>query len=275
MSGDRRLSGDTHLMKTGSDDVSTIGELSDIGVGDLIDIMTRRNRTGRLAVKVGGHEVHLYFENGTLSLVSSTDITLRIGRMLIRQGLLDTPRLLEALHAQAETGNRQPLGAILLARGWITEPDLARCIEEQSIELLAKTVGDQVGMFVFEADVARPSHVQAAALDPDVLLTAAKERTDALRLLREQLPSPGTPLFLGIALNQLTELVEEIGTPEALVVDALRTGAKSLSELSFHLALDELSLGVAVLTLIERGVIVTEASRAATVGRPNVRAAAS
>src|SRR5262245_8355714 len=93
--------------------VSTIGELSDIGVADLIDIFSRRERTGRLTIKTGGQEVHLYFEAGRLALVSSTDITLRLGRMLIRQGLLDTPRLLEALHAQSESGNRKSLSAIL------------------------------------------------------------------------------------------------------------------------------------------------------------------
>jgi hypothetical protein len=42
-----------------------------------------------------------------------------------------------------------------------------------------------------------------------------------------------------------------------MVASVLRSGAKSYAELSFHLALDELTLGVAVLTLLERGVIVT------------------
>lgn len=252
--------------------MSTIGELSDIGVGDLIDLLTRRGRTGRLAVKTGGQEVHLYFEQGRLVMVSSTDITLRLGRMLIRQGLLDTPRLLEALHAQAESGNKKPLGAILIERGWITEPDLVRCVEEQSIEAMARAVTEQPGIFVFDAGTLRPPHVEVVPLDANLLLRAAQERTDAIRLLKEQLPPPSAPLFLNTGMDDMAQALDEMGAPEAMVASVLRTGAKSYSELSFHLALDELTLGVAVLTMLERGVVLTSQSASLSNGRAPVRA---
>jgi hypothetical protein len=236
--------------------VSTIGELSDIGVADLMDILMRRTRTGRLTIKTGGQEVHLYFEEGRLALVSSTDITLRLGRTLIRQGLLDTPRLLEALHAQAESGNRKSLGAILIERDWVTEFDLARCIEEQSIDALARAVGDGPGLFVFEAGIKRPAHVEAASLDPEVLLEAAQERIQSLKLLRDQLPPDNVPLFLNRGTVELSRIADELGPSETMVVGVLKPGAKSLIELRIQLALDEMSLGVAVLSLLGRGLIV-------------------
>jgi hypothetical protein len=256
----------------GSESVSTIGELSDFGVADLIECLTKRGRTGRLAVKAAGEEVHLYFESGRLVMISSTDITLRLGRMLIRQGLLDTPRLLEGLHAQSETGNKKPLGAILIERGWVTEPDLVRCVEEQSIEAMARAVTEQPGLFVFDGDATRPAHVETVPLDPGVLLQAAYERTDAIRLLKEQLPAPGTPLFLNAAMIDLPNILDELGAPETMVASVLRTGAKSYTELSFHLALDELTLGVAVLTLLEAGAIMTSNAPAASQGRVAIRA---
>lgn len=67
----------------------TIGELNDFGVVDPIDLLTRRERSGRLAVKVGGQEVSLFFERGALCHVASTDITLRLGRMLVRLSGID------------------------------------------------------------------------------------------------------------------------------------------------------------------------------------------
>jgi hypothetical protein len=237
--------------------VSTIGELSDIGVADLIDILGRRGRTGRLAIKTGGQEVHLYFEEGKLALVSSSDITLRLGRMLIRQGLLDTPRLLEALHAQAESDNKKSLGAILIERDWVTEFDLGRCVEEQSVDALAHAVTDGPGLFVFEAGIRRPAHVEATPLDPEMLLSAARERTEALKLLRDQLPPGNVPLFLTRGTMELKQIADELGPPETMVVGVLKTGAKTHAELCYHLALDELTLGVAVLSLIERGLIAT------------------
>ena len=78
--------------------MATIGELNDFGVVDLIDLLTRRKRSGRLAVKVAGQEVFLFFKRGALCHVTSTDITLRLGRMLVRQSIIDTTQLLEALH---------------------------------------------------------------------------------------------------------------------------------------------------------------------------------
>jgi hypothetical protein len=247
--------------------VSTIGELSDINVADLIEIFTRRERTGRLVVKASGQEVHLYFEHGRIQLISSTDITIRLGRMLIRQGLLDTPRLLEALHAQSESGNKRPLGQILLDRGWVTQADLTRCVEEQSIEALARAISDGPGLFVFEAGVGRPSHVEPVPLDPSILLDAAQERTDALRLLRSQLPDAATPISLSTGSTEQAVSTDELGAPEAMIVGVLRSGAKTYGELGYHVALDELTLGVAVLTLVERKILTVGSPKQALTSR--------
>ncbi|MEA2512930.1 MAG: hypothetical protein QOJ59_2417 [Thermomicrobiales bacterium] len=238
--------------------MSTIGELSDIDAPDLIDIFARRERTGRLTIKVGGQEVFLYFDRGRLVLVTSSDITLRLGRMLVRQGLLDTPRLLEALHAQAEAGGTKPLGALLKERGWVTEPDLARCVEDQAIEVVTRAMDDQPGIFVFDPGVSPPAQVDGIPLEADVLLRAARERIEALRMLRKELPESGTPFELVGPAQQGTPA--GLASPEAMVVSALRTGAKTLPELSVHMALDELTLGVAVLGLRERRIIATVAA---------------
>jgi hypothetical protein len=236
--------------------VSTIGELNDIGVEDLVDVLSRRERTGRLTIKSGGQEVHLYFEAGKLALVTSTDITLRLGRMLIRQGLLDSTRLLEALHDQAESRNQRSLGAILLERDWVTGYDLERCVEEQAIDALAKAVADEPGLFVFEPGIRRPAHVDAVPLDPETLLTAARDRHAALLVLRRNLPPDHTWLTLDLTVLR-SQPTDELGVQEAMVTGALKSGPKSHAELRFHLALDELSLGVTLLSLLERGIVVT------------------
>jgi hypothetical protein len=247
--------------------LSTIGELSDISVTDLIDIFTRRGRTGRLVVKAGGQEVHLYFEDGRILLISSTDITIRLGRMLIRQGLLDTQRLLEALHLQSEAGSKRPLGQMLLDRDWVTRADLTRCVEEQSIEALARAISAEPGLFVFEAGVSRPAYVEPVPLDPSILLRAAQERTEALRVLRDQLPQPGTPLSINTSNPESSGAIDDLGAPEAMIVTVLRTGPKSYGELSYHVALDELTLGVAVLTLIERKLLLAGTNKLTSNGR--------
>jgi hypothetical protein len=178
--------------------------------------------------------------------------------MLVRQGLVDTARLLEALHVQAEggpNGRKRSLGAILLERGWVTEVDLARCLEEQSIEVLARVISDASGIFVYDPAFAPRAATDAPPLDASYLLDAAKERIDALRLLREQLPPPEAAISLTTKVFSGESLPESIPPPEAMVVSVLRPGPKTYAELGVSLALDELSLGIAVLSLAEQGLL--------------------
>jgi len=232
--------------------VATIGELTDFAIPDLIAILTRRERSGRLTIKAAGEEFQVYFDQGRLVRITSSDLSLRLGRMLVRQNLLNSPQLLDALHAQRTNGDTRPLGAILLERGWITEADLERCIEEQAIEAVARVIDAESGFFVWDAGVEAPLASEPISLEPEMLLRAARERTEALKMLRKQLPAPDTPLFL--TQNGRTE-TESLPAPEEMVISALRGGPRTLEELRSQMALDELSLSIAVLSLCERGVI--------------------
>jgi hypothetical protein len=239
--------------------MATIGELSDFSVADLMTVLSQRKRTGRLILKSGGNEVAMYFDEGQLVRVSSGDIALRIGRMLVRQGLLETSKLLEALHLQAESRNTKPLGEVLLERGWITESDLQRCLEEQSIEILSRAMGSGPGLFTFDGGMMLDSSSDIAPLEPMALLQIAEERTAALALIQDRLPNHLTPIFLSIPVSELAELQLSVGPSEVIVLSLLRTGPKTYPELAAQSALDELTLGVAIITLTEMGSIMTSA----------------
>jgi Domain of unknown function (DUF4388) len=241
--------------------MSTIGELSDFGAADLIELLGRGRRSGKLIIKIDGKEVHLTFQNGQIVQVSSTDITLRLGRMLVRQGLLNSAQLLAALHDQASTRGPKPLGQILVERGWITQKDIVACVEEQSIEVMARALGDEPGMFVFESGVNPFLPAEPIALDPVTLLAAASERVRSLRLIRSQLPVPTTTLRLRPASLDSAPVIHT-NVPEEMVIAALGAGARTLEDLRYHVSLDEMSLSTAVLSLIERGSVTMESERA-------------
>ena len=244
--------------------MATIGELSDFSVADLMTVLSQRKRTGRLILKSGGNDVAMFFEEGQLVRVSSGDIALRIGRMLVRQGLLETSKLLEALHIQAESNNTKPLGEVLLERGWITDADLQRCLEEQSIEILSRAMSSGPGIFTFDGGMTLDSSTDISPLEPLVLLKIAEERTAALALIQDRLPNHLTPIFLNVAPAELSELQLSVGPSEVIVLSLLRTGPKTWPELAAQSALDELTLGVAVITLMEMGSVQTAAQMHAT-----------
>jgi hypothetical protein len=232
--------------------VSTMGELSDIGISDLIDLFSRRQQTGRLTIKADGRSVDLYLADGRLVLVTSSDLTLRLGRMLIRRGVINAQQLLDVLHQQAETGRPRPLGSILLSRGLVTEQDLARCIEEQSVEVMARVIAARHGIFHYLDGVAAPPHIELVPLQADRILQEATRRIEELHALRAELPAPTAPLFLAPGS---TGSLDGLPEPQAGVAKMLRGGVGSLAELAESLPLDELTLGRAVLDLRDRGLL--------------------
>jgi hypothetical protein len=234
-----------------------VGELSDFSVADLMTVISQRKRSGRLVIKTGGNEVALFFEEGRLVRVTSTDIALRIGRMLVRQNLLDTPRLLEALHIQAESGQDTPIGEVLLKKGWITEADLHRCLEEQSIEVLSRAISSGPGLFTFDSELKVNRGAELPPMEPIALLKLAVERTAAMAILQERLPSHLTPIFLNVAQAAVGDLQLSLEPAESIVIGILRSGPRTFPELAAQSALDELSLGAAVLTLIENEYVTT------------------
>ena len=177
--------------------------------------------------------------------------------MLVRQNLLDTPRLLEALHMQAESGNEIAIGEILLKKGWITEADLHRCLEEQSIEVLSRAISSGPGLFTFDSNLKVSRAAELPPMEPIALLKLAVERTAAMSVLQERLPSHLTPIFLNVPQAAVGDLQLSLEPAESIVIGILRTGPRTFPELAAQSALDELSLGAAVLTLIENEFVTT------------------
>src|SRR5215212_6105168 len=69
--------------------VAFMGELSDISVADLLYLLSLRRQSGKLSISANGDEVNLFLSRGQLALVTSSNLTLRLGRMLVRLGMLD------------------------------------------------------------------------------------------------------------------------------------------------------------------------------------------
>ena len=239
-----------------------LGELSDIGVADLLYLLALRRQTGKLAISANGDEVSLFLQSGQIVLVTSSNMALRLGRMLNRMGYLTPNRLREALQHQDKSHHGKPLGAILIEREFITEEQLARCVEEQCVEILARVIGADRGIFVFHRDMTAHELTALVPLNSDHILLEASHRADELARLRELLPEPTAPLMLSPEWEEVTGSLTDI---EVLVTAALDGRTMSLSEIRSQLDLQELTLWRSVVDLRARGLIVA-GHQAAEVG---------
>jgi hypothetical protein len=229
-----------------------MGELSDVGVADLLYLLALRRQTGKLSISTQGEEATLYLERGQLSFVSSTNMSLRLGRMLIRLGYLRVDQLRLALREQEAAGRDQGLGTILIGRGWITEAELARCVEEQCVEILARVIAADRGMFIYQRSANLPKRTENVPLNSDRIVLEATRRTDELMTLRGMLPDPSTPLMLSPKIDEVTDSLSEA---EVFVAASLQAGAASLAEIASSVVMEETTLWRTVIQLRERGLL--------------------
>lgn len=229
--------------------MAIMADLDDLGVADLLHILSLRGTSGYISVHADGNTVRLMIDGGRLVWVTSSDATLRLGRMLVRHGMLRQPQLDLALREQQLAIQRQQLGTLLVERGWIQPSDLIRCVEIQCIEILARVIVAKQGSISFTRSPLPPLSAGHHVINADRILLEAIRRSDEMAALRDRLPSPTTPLM--IADRQIDELADT----EYKVLATLQSGSTSLIEITEHLAMDELAIWRSVLDLLDRGLL--------------------
>lgn len=233
--------------------MSFMGELSDIGVADLLYLLALRRQTGKLAISSGGEEVSLHLDRGQLILVTSTNANLRLGRMLVSLNILDASRLKEALQLQEQLGRGLPLGRLLLQYDYISEQQLSECVEEQCIQILSRVIAAEQGVFVFHLDAAVPVGTEIVQLNADRIVLEATRRTDELVRLRVALPRGDAPIRLTSIVDQRADTLTD---QEVDVAAAIHSGAFTVGEIRASTGFEEITLLRTLLEMQNRGLIV-------------------
>lgn len=233
--------------------MSFMGEINDIGVADLLYLLALRRQTGKLTVSANGDEVNLFLDNGQLIVVTSSNMALRLGRMLVRMGFIDADRLREALYLQENVDRGRPLGSILLDRSFVTGQELSACVEEQCVEILARVISANHGIFVYHRGATVTANTEIIPLNADRIILEATRRTDELVRLRALLPDVNAPLMLTASIDDEAATLSDT---EVFIAATLQAGASSISELTSRLAIEEVGLWRTVISMRERGLIV-------------------
>jgi type IV pilus assembly protein PilB len=154
--------------------------------------------------------------SGPAPAVMRADRRLRLGDMLVRDGLLTPERLREALAAKAEN-RHQRLGEIVVERGWVSSTDLAKALAEQHgleyIELGQSPIDEAAADLLPERLAKRYRAVPVKFLAEDSALVAVADPTDVVS---------SDDLKLALGLN-VRLAVAEIGDLERTLARIYRT----------------------------------------------------
>lgn len=94
--------------------MSLVGSLEDLGLGEILQIISLSSKSGTLRLASRGREGTIVFRLGQVVQATCSTLQENIGEVLIRKGKLDLATLRAALAQQEREGFRERLGEILV-----------------------------------------------------------------------------------------------------------------------------------------------------------------
>jgi len=138
--------------------LSIFGDLQDLSLADIIQIIAGSQKTGVLYVNADEGRSTIVFKNGFVVSASKPDLAIRLGQLLRRENQISELELEMCLKEQQQTN--RPLGEILLERSLVTRDQLQSLMKLQVMETVNEIVNLTEGSFSFQAnDQLPPDHI--------------------------------------------------------------------------------------------------------------------
>ena len=145
--------------------MSLVGNLEDLGLGEILQIVSLSRRSGVLSLESRGRQARVVFSNGQVTRATSSCLQRNMGEVLIQRGVIDLPLLRRALSLQAQEGHGQLLGSIMIERFGVSADAIEEVVREQIENVVYSLFVWAEGVFEFDLQEVTPG-VDAAAIDP-------------------------------------------------------------------------------------------------------------
>jgi Domain of unknown function (DUF4388) len=221
------------------------GDLSTIILPDILAWVTSRRKTGTLDLKRRSTQKKLAFRMGRLESSWSNDPRETLGQALIRERLLDEQQLFEALIEQEKGSQR--LGAILVARGMISDEQLLRILRWKAEEIVYDCFLWGDGQFDFQDGAPAPGAVNLD-MDTSLVIREGAHRLEEWQKIREVFPSSSVTFKVTSAAFGIEDLVER-------QVLGLAASGKTLAAISLETRRSEFETALVLLGLRDRGAV--------------------
>lgn len=144
--------------------MSLVGNLEDLGLGDILQIVSLSRKSGVLSLQGRGREGRITFQNGQVIQATSSIFRENLGDLLLRKGLVDFETLKQALILQRQSAHPQRIGAILAAHFGASLPVIDAIVKEQVEKIIYSFFGWSEGTFSFE--LGDPEELAATRFSP-------------------------------------------------------------------------------------------------------------
>lgn len=144
--------------------MSLVGNLEDLGLGDILQIVSLSRKSGVLSLRNRGREGRIVFLRGQVIQATSSVSRDTLGDLLLRKGLVSPDSLRKALHQQRQTLPPVRLGTILCEQFGLSRQAVEAVLREQVENIVYSFFGWTEGVFTF--DLGEPEDFPATFFDP-------------------------------------------------------------------------------------------------------------
>jgi CheY-like chemotaxis protein len=171
--------------------MSLVGNLEDLGLGEILQIVSLSRKSGSLSLHSRGREGKIVFRNGQVVSANSSVFQESLGELLVQKGVVDSHTLKKALAIQQQEERRERLGAILIQRFGVSEEQVEKLVGEQIEKVVYSLFVWSEGSFDFElhdtVDVLEVTHLDPLqfmleqGLNPQFLAMEGTRLVDEMR----------------------------------------------------------------------------------------------
>ena len=130
--------------------MSLIGSLEDLGLGEILQIVSLSRKSGILTLQSKGREGTIVFRFGQVIRATASSFRRFLGDVLVERGVLDGTTLQNALTIQKEEGYRAPIGSILIREFQVSAERIEAVVREQIEHVVYSLFAWQEGSFAFD-----------------------------------------------------------------------------------------------------------------------------
>ena len=144
--------------------MSLVGNLEDLGLGDILQIVSLSRKSGTLSLNSMNREGKIVFLHGQVIQATSSVFRENLGDMLTRREMVDLATLKRALSIQRFNAPDVRLGVILAENFGVSRDAIEEVVREQVEKIVYSFFGWREGTFAFE--LGQPDSLATTNLDP-------------------------------------------------------------------------------------------------------------
>ncbi|MBI5633999.1 MAG: DUF4388 domain-containing protein [Nitrospirae bacterium] len=223
------------------------GSLKDFGLADILQLIYFQRKTGILALDGKADKVKLLFVDGNIVGAESKrrNEDNRLGKILVKRGLIKDEDLKSVLEEQRRTGIK--LGTALLQRELVDKDKIKEILNSQVTETVVQLFGWKQGTYEFAAQGVPQDKELPFSLDTQHLLMEGLRILDELSIIKDRITLDTLFIRKGNNISSLTEEEREVFT----CVD----GDNDVSTIIDLTGMDSYLVSKTLLSLIEKGAV--------------------